>query len=184
VQSVIEVGHGHAVLEVQRSQALVSRVHIREAAAHHTAEGVLKGLLLESVLLGGLSGRGGFGDTAVGDNCGVEHQWDAPYKSTGTKEASHTVKSTSRLLRRPRLARALASGSDLVLRAVADLLLEELGLLLDGAEAVLDGIVGGAEVGGDVANVDLGYGQPSCCCPVGISLCKVIVEDPPSLRKQ
>jgi hypothetical protein len=43
------------------------------------------------------------------------------------------------------------------LRAVADLLLEELGLLLDGAEAVLDGIVGGAEVGGDVANVDLGW---------------------------
>jgi len=42
------------------------------------------------------------------------------------------------------------------LGAVADLLLEEFGLLLDGAEAVLDGIVGGSEVGGDVANVDLG----------------------------
>lgn len=65
---------------------------------------------------------------------------------------------TSRLLRSPWLARALASRSDLVLRAVADLLLENLGLLLDRAEAVLDGIVGGAEVGGDVANVDLGRG--------------------------
>jgi hypothetical protein len=41
------------------------------------------------------------------------------------------------------------------LSAVADLLLEELGLLLDWTESVLDGIVGGAEVGGDVANVDL-----------------------------
>ena len=66
---------------------------------------------------------------------------------------------TSRLLRRPRLARALTSRSHFVLRAVADLLLEDLGLLLDGAEAVLDGIVGGAEVGGDVANVDLSCGQ-------------------------
>ena len=65
---------------------------------------------------------------------------------------------TSRLLRRPRLARALTSRSDFVLRAVADLLLEDLGLLLDGAEAVLNGIVGGAEVGGDVANVDLSCG--------------------------
>jgi len=72
-------------------------------------------------------------------------------------EAPHTIKSPSRLLRRPRLARALTSRSDLVLRAVADLLLEELGLLFDGAEAVFDGIVGGAEVGGDVANVDLGW---------------------------
>ena len=70
--------------------------------------------------------------------------------------ASHTIKSPSRLLRSPRLARALTSRSDLVLSPVADLLLEDLGLLLDGAEAVLDGIVGGAEVGGDVANVDLG----------------------------
>jgi hypothetical protein len=71
-------------------------------------------------------------------------------------EASHTIKSTSSLLRGSRLSWALASRSDLVLSAVANLLLKELGLLLDGAEAVLDGIVGGAEVGGDVANVDLG----------------------------
>lgn len=73
-------------------------------------------------------------------------------------EASHTVESTSSLPRSPRLARALTGRSDLVLRAVADLLLEDFGLLLDGAEAVFDGIVGGAEVGGDVANVDLGCG--------------------------
>ena len=70
--------------------------------------------------------------------------------------SKHTVQSTGRLFRSPRLARALASRSDFVLGAVADLLLEELGLLLDGAESVLDGVVGGAEVGGDVANVDLG----------------------------
>lgn len=78
-------------------------------------------------------------------------------------ETPHTVKSTSSLLWSPRLARALTSRSDSVLRAVADLLLEDFGLLLDGAEAVLDGIVGGAEVGCDVANVDLECGQLSLC---------------------
>ena len=66
-----------------------------------------------------------------------------------------TVESTSRLLRSPWLGRTLASRSDFVLSAVADLLLEDFGLLLDWAESVLDGIVGGAEVGGDVANVNL-----------------------------
>jgi hypothetical protein len=71
VQSVIEVGHGHAALEVQRAQALVSRVHVCEAAVHDAPKRVLKGLLLESVLLGRFSRRSGFGDTAVGDNCGV-----------------------------------------------------------------------------------------------------------------
>jgi hypothetical protein len=50
------------------------------------------------------------------------------------------------------------------LSAIADLLLEELGLLLDGAEAVLDGIVCGTEVGGDVANVDLEWNE-LCCLP-------------------
>ena len=74
-------------------------------------------------------------------------------------DASHTVESTSSLPRGPRLARALTSRSDLILRAVADLLLEDLGLLFNGAESVFDGIVGGAEVGGDVANVDLSCGQ-------------------------
>jgi hypothetical protein len=54
-----------------------------------------------------------------------------------------------------RLGRAFASGSDLVLSAVVNGVLQGFGLLLDRAEAVLDGIVGGAEVGGDVANVDL-----------------------------
>ena len=77
--------------------------------------------------------------------------------------SKHTVQSTGRLFRSPRLARALASRRDFVLGAVADLLLEELGLLLDGPESVLDGVVGGAEVGGDVANVDLECGQLSLC---------------------
>ena len=70
-------------------------------------------------------------------------------------EASHTIKSTSSLLRSPRFGRTLASRGDPVLSAVVDLLLEELGLLLDRAKSVFDGVVGGAEVGGDVANVDL-----------------------------
>jgi hypothetical protein len=63
--------------------------------------------------------------------------------------------SAGRLLRRPRLGQALASRSDLVLSAVANSVFEDFGLLLDRAEAVLDGVVGGAEVGRDVANVDL-----------------------------
>ena len=32
-------------------------------------------------------------------------------------------------------------------------------MLLDRAESVFNGVVGGAEVGGDVANVDLSCGQ-------------------------
>ena len=159
LQSIIEVGHGHAVLEVESAQTLVSSVDVREAVAHHAIEGVLNGLLLESILLGRLPRRSGFGDTTVGDNCEMQNQRYASYKDTDV-ETPHTVKSTSSLLRSPRFARALTSRSDFVLRAVADLLLEDFGLLLDGAEAVLDGIVGGAEVGGDV---DLECGQLSLC---------------------
>lgn len=66
-----------------------------------------------------------------------------------------TVKHIRRLLRGSRLGRALAGGSDLVLGAVANGIFEQLGLLLDRAQSVLDGVVGGAEVSGDVANVDL-----------------------------
>jgi hypothetical protein len=66
-----------------------------------------------------------------------------------------TVVSAGRLLRSPRLGRALASGSDLVLSAVTNGVFEGFGLLLDRAETVLDGVVGGAEVSRDVANVDL-----------------------------
>lgn len=157
--SVIEIGHGHAILEVQRAQAPVGGVDVSQIAVHNTGEGVLEGLLLEGVLFGRLSRRSGFGDAPVGNYCRRKHQRDAPCKSIVTKEATHTIESTSRFLRGPRLTRALASGSDLVLRAVADLLLEELGLLFDGAEAVFDGIVSGAEVSGDAANVDLEYGQ-------------------------
>lgn len=67
-----------------------------------------------------------------------------------------TVKRTCSLFRSPRLGRALASGGDLILGAVVDGVFEELGLLLDRAEPVLDGVVRRAEVGGDIANVDLG----------------------------
>jgi hypothetical protein len=70
-------------------------------------------------------------------------------------EMIRTVVSAGRLLRSPRLGRALASGSDLVLSAVTNGVFEGFGLLLDRAETVLDGVVGGAEVGRDVANVDL-----------------------------
>lgn len=155
VQSIIEVGQGHAVLEVESAQAFVSRVHVREATIYHAAEGVLDGLLLKSVLLGGPPRRSGLADTAIGDNYATQHQHHT-FRKVTDMEVSYTIKSTNSLLRSPRLARALASRSDLVLRAIADLLLQDFGLLLDGAEAVLDGIVGGAEVGGDVANVDLG----------------------------
>jgi hypothetical protein len=62
--------------------------------------------------------------------------------------------SASRLLRSARLGWALSSGSDLVLSAVANSVFEDFGLLLDRAEAVLDGVVGGAEVSCDVANID------------------------------
>jgi hypothetical protein len=47
--------------------------------------------------------------------------------------------SASRLLRSARLGWALSSGSDLVLSAVANSVFEDFGLLLDRAEAVLDG---------------------------------------------
>ena len=73
LQSVIEVGHGHAVLEVESAHTLVSRVDVREAIAHHATEGVLNGLLLESILLRRLARRSGFGDTAVGDNCEMQN---------------------------------------------------------------------------------------------------------------
>jgi hypothetical protein len=86
------------------------------------------------------------------------NQHRASCNSSNT-EASHTIQSTSLLPRRPRLTGTLARRRDFVLRAVADLLLEDFGLLLDGAESVLDGVVGGAEVGGDLADVDLGGGQ-------------------------
>jgi hypothetical protein len=65
VQSVVEIGHGHAGLGVKRAQALVCRADVRETAIHHTAERVLEGLLLESVLLEGFSRRSGFGDSAL-----------------------------------------------------------------------------------------------------------------------
>jgi hypothetical protein len=70
-------------------------------------------------------------------------------------EMIRTVVSTGRLLRGSWFGRAFASRSDFVLRAIVDGVFEGFGLLLDWAEAVLDGIVGGAEVGCDVANVDL-----------------------------
>jgi hypothetical protein len=63
--------------------------------------------------------------------------------------------SAGRLLRSARLGWALSSRSDFVLSAVANGVFEDFGLLLDWAEAILDGVVGGAEVGRDVANVDL-----------------------------
>lgn len=66
--SIIEVGQGHAALEVESAQTLVSRVDVCEAVVERASEGVLEGLLLESVLLGRLPGRSGFGDTAVGDD--------------------------------------------------------------------------------------------------------------------
>lgn len=73
MQSVIEVGQGHAALEVKSAHALVSRVHVREAPIHHTPERVLDRLLLESVLLGRLSRWSGLADTAVGDNYAIQY---------------------------------------------------------------------------------------------------------------
>jgi len=73
VQSIVEIGHGHAVLEVKSTQAFMSRVNVREPVLHHTPKRILNSLLLESVLLVGLSRRGGFGDAAVGDNCASQH---------------------------------------------------------------------------------------------------------------
>jgi hypothetical protein len=70
-------------------------------------------------------------------------------------EQTLTIKRSRSLPRRLRLCRALAGGDDFVLGAVANGFLELFGLLLDRAQAVLDGVVGRAEVGGDAANVDL-----------------------------
>ena len=66
--SIIEVGQRHAALEVESAKTLVSRVDVCEAVVERASEGVLEGLLLESVLLGSLPRRSGFGDTAVGDD--------------------------------------------------------------------------------------------------------------------
>lgn len=68
VRSVIKVGQSHAALEIESAKTLVSRVDVCEAVVERASEGVLEGLLLESVLLGSLPGRSGFGDTAVGDD--------------------------------------------------------------------------------------------------------------------
>jgi hypothetical protein len=70
-------------------------------------------------------------------------------------EQTLTIKRSRSLPRRLRLRRALAGGDDFVLGAVTNGFLELFGLLLDRAQAVLDRVVGRAEVGGDAANVDL-----------------------------
>jgi hypothetical protein len=66
-----------------------------------------------------------------------------------------TIERISSLSRRLRLGRALAGGNHPVLGAIGNSLLHLFGLLLDWAEAVLDGIIRRAEVAGDAANVDL-----------------------------
>lgn len=57
LQSVVEVGHGHAALEVESAQTIVSGVDVGEAVVQNAVKGVLDGFLLERVLLGGFPRR-------------------------------------------------------------------------------------------------------------------------------
>jgi hypothetical protein len=63
--SIEHVAHGHAALEVQRTQPVADRVRVSKVLLHHTAER----LCLERILLRSLSGWSVFADAPARDDC-------------------------------------------------------------------------------------------------------------------